>query len=75
MFTLEEKSYFLENGYLIVENILRGDHLTTIQNAFEKVWQKEEAEDLVSPSHSLPALLKYRAFQELIEFPAILERH
>lgn len=69
MFTSEEKQFFLEQGYLVVHNIVAGDHLRRVQEAFDTVWSKEGA-----PCNQ-HKLLKYDVFKELIEHPPILDRH
>lgn len=69
MITPEEKAFFLENGYLHIPNVLQGEHLARIQSEFDRVWDKEQ------PRVSQHKLLKYAAFIELIELPAILERN
>jgi ectoine hydroxylase-related dioxygenase (phytanoyl-CoA dioxygenase family) len=70
MITHDEKAHFLEHGYLVVEEVLVGDHLAEIQEAFDRVWEVEKA-----PPCSQHQLLKHRAFIDLIEHPPILERH
>lgn len=70
MVTQEERDFFQENGYLVVANILQGDHLMEIQQAFDHVWEIEKA-----PPCSQHQLLKHRPFIELIEHVPILERH
>jgi hypothetical protein len=70
MVTKQEREFFLEHGYLHVEGVLAGDHLTAIQEAFDEVWQAEKA-----PPCRQYQLLKYRPFIELIEHPPILDRH
>lgn len=69
MITQEERDFFLENGYLVVEGVLQGDYLKCIQDQFDVVWEKEGA-----PCNQ-HKLLKYRDFIDLIEHPPILERH
>lgn len=69
MFTPEEKSFFLEHGYLLAKGVLETDYLAHIQSEFDRVWEAEK------PRVSQHQLLKYPAFIELIEHPAILKRH
>jgi ectoine hydroxylase-related dioxygenase (phytanoyl-CoA dioxygenase family) len=69
MITSNEKAFFLENGYLHVPAVLRGDHLASIQAAFDRVWELEK------PRVNQHRLLKHQAFIDLIEHPPILERH
>jgi ectoine hydroxylase-related dioxygenase (phytanoyl-CoA dioxygenase family) len=70
MITKQEMEFFLERGYLLVEGVLAGDHLSRIQEAFDQVWEKEKA-----PPCNQHQLLKYRPFIELIEHAPILDRH
>lgn len=69
MLNENERSFFLERGYLHVPGILREDRLAHLQNEFDRVWEAER-----SPV-SRSKLLKHRAFIDLIEDPPILERH
>lgn len=69
MLNEQEKLFFLEHGYLVVEGILTGDHLKTVQAEFERVWETEGA-----PVNQ-HKLLKHEAFRQLIEHPPILDRH
>ena len=70
MITPQEKSFFLEHGYLLVEDVLQGEHLAAISDAFNRVWESEQA-----PPCSQHQLLKHKPFIDLIEHPPILERH
>jgi ectoine hydroxylase-related dioxygenase (phytanoyl-CoA dioxygenase family) len=70
MITSKEKSFFLEHGYLVVENILEGAYLKQVQAAFDEAWEAENA-----PPCNQHRLLKYPAFRELIEHGPILDRH
>jgi ectoine hydroxylase-related dioxygenase (phytanoyl-CoA dioxygenase family) len=70
MITAQEKGIFLEQGYLKVEGVLQGEHLTVIQRAFDQVWEAEGGKHV-----NQHGLLKYRPFIDLIEHPPILERH
>ena len=65
----EEKTFFLEQGYLHAKGVLEGDYLAYIQAEFDRVWELEK------PRVSQHQLLKYPAFIDLIEHPPILERH
>lgn len=69
MITAEEKEFFLEHGYLVVEGAVKGEHLQRLQREFDEVWEKEKA-----PPCTQHELLKYRTFIELIEHPPILDR-
>jgi len=69
MITAEERAQFLERGYLIVPNVVQGDHLRELQNAFDAVWEAE------APGVNQHKLLKYKPFLDLIEHPPILDRH
>ena len=70
MLTPQDKKLFLEQGYLLVTDVLQGEHLSRIQNAFDEVWEIEEA-----PPCPQYKLLKHQPFIELIEHPPILEFH
>ena len=70
MITEHEKDFFLEHGYLAVEGVLAGAHLTAIQRAFDDVWEAEGNKHVTQHG-----LLKYRPFIDLIEHPPILDRH
>ena len=70
MITEQEKDFFLEHGYLAVEGVLAGAHLTAIQQAFDDVWEAEGNKHVTQHG-----LLKYRPFIDLIEHPPILDRH
>ena len=69
MITNEEKEFFLTHGYLQVSSVLRDDHLALIQSEFDRVWELEK------PPVYQQKLLKHKAFIDLIEHPAILDRH
>jgi ectoine hydroxylase-related dioxygenase (phytanoyl-CoA dioxygenase family) len=69
MISSQEKGFFLENGYLCVEEVLAGEHLARVQDAFEQVWEAERGRRI-----SLNTLMKYPLFIELIEHPPILKR-
>ncbi|MCX6378825.1 MAG: phytanoyl-CoA dioxygenase family protein [Armatimonadetes bacterium] len=69
MFTENEKSFFLQEGYLHVKGVLDSEHLATVQAEFDRVW------DLEKPPVSQHKLLKHRVFIDLIQHPPILERH
>ena len=68
MLDAAERAFFLANGYLHVRRALASDHLANMQSEFERVWKAEG-----SPV-SRGKLLKHRAFIDLIEHPAIIER-
>lgn len=65
----EEKAFFMENGYIVVENVVEGSHLQQVRDAFEEVWERE------GPPVNQHKLLKHRVFRDLIEHPPILDRH
>ena len=67
--TPQEKAFFLEHGYLLVESVLQGEHSAAISEAFNQVWEIEQA-----PPCSQHQLLKHKPFIDLIEHPPILER-
>ncbi|MCX6047804.1 MAG: phytanoyl-CoA dioxygenase family protein [Chloroflexi bacterium] len=69
MITPDEREFFLTHGYLHVPGVLSGDHLTLIQQEFDRVWELEK------PRVNQHRLLKYQAFIDLIEHPPILDRH
>ena len=68
MITREETTQFLEHGYLHVPGVLTGNHLTQVQSEFDRVW------GLPGQSNQ-SKLLQHRTFIDLIEHPAILDRH
>lgn len=67
--TEDEKSFFLEQGYLRVEGILAGEQLTRIQQAFDSVWEAEGRKGV-----SQNRLLRYEPFIEFVEHPPIRQR-
>lgn len=69
MYTSEEKSFFMENGYLHASGLLETDHLALFRSEFDRIWELE------NPKVNQHKLLKYRHFIELIEYAPILERH
>ena len=69
MLSAEEKTFFLQEGYLHVKGVLTGDHLHTVQSEFDRVWE------LHQPRVSQHQLLQHKAFIDLIEHPPILDRH
>jgi len=66
--TQAEQQFFLEEGYLHVPGVLSGEHLTLIQEEFDRVWALEK------PRVNQHRLLKHKAFIDLIEHPPILAR-
>lgn len=68
MHMANEKAFFLENGYLHAESVVAGDHLARIREEFDRVWA-------LGRHCNQHELLKHQAFIELIEHPAILDRH
>ena len=66
--TPEEKTHFLDQGYLHVPGVLSGTHLRQVQDEFDRVW------DLPGQC-SQTKLLQHQTFIALIEHPAILDRH
>ncbi len=71
MRTAAEKAAFLEQGYLHTRGVLGGDLLDRIRAEFDRVWGIESPDGKVN-QHKL---LRYPPFIDLIEHPAILERH
>jgi hypothetical protein len=69
MLTAEEMTFFLDNGYLHVKGVLSGDYLHYIDREFDRVWE------LHQPRVSQHQLLQHQSFIDLIEHPAILDRH
>lgn len=69
MYTLEEKAFFLQQGYLHVPAVLDDRYLALLREEFDRVWQVER------PKVNQHKLLKYPAFIDLIEHPPIVERH
>lgn len=67
MWTQEEKTFFLENGYLHAKGVLDEAHLEQIRTEFDRVWG-------LGNRCNQHELLKHRAFIELIEHPPILSR-
>lgn len=68
MITQEGRAQFLEQGYLVVPDILVGAHLARVRDEFERVWSAE------GPPCTQAKLLKHAAFLELMEHPPILDR-
>lgn len=68
MLTAEERTQFLENGFLHVRGMLDREHLSRMQAEFDRVWESEGA------PVSRGKLLKHRSFIELIEHPGIIDR-
>ena len=68
---IDEKdwSYFNQHGYALIKGVLQGDHLRSIQQSFNEVWEAEPA------PRNQHKLLKYRSFIDLVEHPPILENH
>jgi hypothetical protein len=68
MNTPEEKSFFLKNGYLHAKGVLTPEHLEHIRTEFDRVWD-------LGKQCNQHELLKHPTFIDLIEHPAILDRH
>ncbi len=68
MNTQEEKTFFLEQGYLHAKGVLSGEYLAHIQQEFDRIWELEK------PRVSQHQLLKHKTFIDLIEHAPILER-
>lgn len=66
--TPEEKSFFLQNGYLHAKGVLTPEHLAHIRAEFDRVWDTGRR----CNQHEL---LAHKTFIELIEHPPILDRH
>jgi ectoine hydroxylase-related dioxygenase (phytanoyl-CoA dioxygenase family) len=62
-------TFFDKNGFILLKGVLQGDDLKQMQTAFDAVWENE------GPGVNQHKLLKYRAFIDLIEHPAILDQH
>lgn len=60
---------FLEHGYLHVPGILEEQQVNFYREEFDRVWELE------APKVNQHKLLKHQSFIDLIELPAILERH
>ena len=69
MLTAKEKAQFLVEGFLHVRGVLDRGHVQRMQAEFDRVWALER--EPVSRSK----LLKHQSFIELIELPAIVDRH
>ena len=68
MMTPDEKTSFLELGYLHVPGAVAGEHLARLQAEFDRVWELPGR----SNQHKL---LQHQIFLDLIAHPAILDRH
>lgn len=68
MVTPEENEFFFKNGYLHAKGVLTPDHLEQIRTEFDRVWD-------TGRRCSQNELLTHKTFIELIEHPAILDRH
>jgi ectoine hydroxylase-related dioxygenase (phytanoyl-CoA dioxygenase family) len=69
MISSDERQQFAEEGYLVVEDVLDGEHLETIRTAFDEAW------DASGGRCSQHQLLTYAPFVDLIEHPPIIDRH
>lgn len=70
MITQQEHAQFLQEGYVVVADVVTGDHLTQLRDTFDQAWEAEKATGIVRPHKTL----KYRPFVELLEYPPILDR-
>jgi ectoine hydroxylase-related dioxygenase (phytanoyl-CoA dioxygenase family) len=70
MITNEERERFLNDGYLVVEDVLQGDHLETIRETFDEAWEANGNQPC-----SQHELLRYQPFRDLVEHPPIFDRH
>ncbi len=70
MLTEEQKSLFLEKGYLHVSGVLSSEELARCKSEFDRVWEQEKG-----PPVNQHQLLKHPFFLALIEHPKILEVH
>ncbi len=68
MRTSAEKTAFLEQGFLHAPGVLDAQQVEWYRQEFDRVWARE------APKVNQHKLLKYQAFIDLIEHPAILER-
>lgn len=66
--TPEEKAFFLEEGYLHAKGVVTGEHLAQIQTEFDQIWA-------TGRRCSQHELLSHKTFIDLVEHPAILDRH
>lgn len=66
-----DQDFFLENGYIVKENVIRGDKLKYLQEAFDVAYDKHKHTGRVSIQH----LLKYKPFIDLMEDEDILNVH
>jgi ectoine hydroxylase-related dioxygenase (phytanoyl-CoA dioxygenase family) len=74
LISLSEREAFERDGYMVVRKLLDPDALAILTGECESALEKEKKEGkLLHLNQS--RLLKYRPFLELIEHPAILERH
>lgn len=69
MYTAEEKTFFLEHGYLHAKGVVEGEHLELLRREFDRIWALEK------PRVNQHKLLKYPVFIDLIEHPPIVDRH
>lgn len=69
MNTADEKTFFLEQGYLHARAVLSPALLEKTRAEFDRVW------DLEGPPCNQLKLLKHPHFIDLLEHPPILERH
>jgi ectoine hydroxylase-related dioxygenase (phytanoyl-CoA dioxygenase family) len=70
MHTPEEKSHFLEHGYLHAKAVLEPALLDEVRAGFDKIWDENNGKPC-----NQTVLLKHPLFIKLIEHPAILNRH
>jgi hypothetical protein len=66
--TPEERAFFLEEGYLHAKGVVTGEHLAQIQREFDQIWA-------TGRRCSQHELLTHKTFIDLVEHPAILDRH
>ena len=70
MWTPDEKSQFLEQGYLHVKEIVSPELLDTLRREYDRVWG--EGDGVHVNQHEL---LKHQTFIDFIEYAPILGRH
>lgn len=70
MYTPEEKSHFLEHGYLLARNVLDPQLLADVRAGFDRIWDENGGRQC--DQH---VLLRHSLFIKLFEHAPILERH
>lgn len=73
MLTEQEMAHFLEHGWLHVPGVIQGEALTKLQAEFDRVWDLPGVNG--NTKNNQYKLLQHQLFIDLIEHPAILNRH